>query len=358
MKGIIGEKITKTKQGYMTYEDFIELALYYPAKGYYQKDKMKIGANGDFYTSVSVSSIFGEMIGKYLGECFKKHSLKPVICELGGGNGAMASAVLKGISELDETISANLIYYIVESSAYHRQLISERVESDRRVHILSSMDEIPRLEGIIFSNEFFDAFPVRVAVKEKNIWMEAVITLKDGELTEDTRPLSDPSLQAYIENEQLPDYINRVEYPAQIVNAYSLIANKLEKGMILTIDYGMEREELYVPLRQDGTLRGYAGHTLVDSVLENPGMTDITFTINFSLLKELGTSLNLHVEYWDNQQNFLLDQGILDELISHADSNPFSEVSKRNRAIRQLILGDGISDYFMVLVQSKHIKKP
>jgi len=40
----------------------MELALYCPDCGYYEKDNDTIGRRGDFYTSVSVGSLFGELL--------------------------------------------------------------------------------------------------------------------------------------------------------------------------------------------------------------------------------------------------------------------------------------------------------
>ena len=54
------------------------------------------------------------------------------------------------------------------------------------------------------------------------------------------------------------------------------------------------------------------------------------------------------------QDEFLLSIGILDQLENHHDPNPFSEVNKRNRAIRSLIMPSGISAAFHVLVQEKN----
>ena len=358
MKSKICELIKETEDLFLPYEKYIELALYDPEHGYYQKAQEKIGSNGDFYTSVSMSPIFGEFIGKWAGRKLSESNLSPVICELGGGTGRMAVDFLKGLEEVYPELASKAIYYIIESSPYHRRLILDATRNDHRIRLLESIKDMPIIEGIIFSNEFFDAFPVHVLVREKSQWKEAGVTVHNGELIEATREITNQQILYHLEKWKIPGYMNRIEVPLPMINAYRNIVNKLNKGFLMTIDYGMELEDLYIPTRKNGTLRGFKNHQLVDSILADPGEIDITSTINFSLLKDEGSCKGLHFEFFGGQQSFLLDHNILDELVPHADLDPFSPNSRRNRQIKQLVLGDWISDSFSVLVQSKNIKKP
>ena len=358
MKKRIRDFILKTDDLFLPYEAYIEMALYDLNDGYYQRKKDKIGVNGDFYTSVSMSSVFGEFLGKWAGTKIKEHDLPPVFCELGGGTGKMANDFLKGLEQQDPQMATEAIYYIVESSDYHREFIEEMAAYDRRIRLLSSVKEIPLIEGVIFSNEFFDAFPVHVVVREKGKWTEAGITVKNEELVETTRKIENPDISSFIDKENVPEFVKRIEVPLPMVQVYQQIVDKLVKGYLMTIDYGMERESFYVPARKNGTLRGFKNHELIDSILEKPGEVDITSTINFSLLKEEGRRKKLNVAYWGGQQSFLVENGLLDEFEQHAEKDPFSAISRRNRQIRQLVLGDWISDSFSVLVQSRNIENP
>ena len=358
MKKIIRNFIQETEDLFLPYDKYIEMALYDPEYGYYQRSKDKIGRNGDFYTSVSMSPIFGEFLGKWAGKKLSESNIPPVICELGGGTGKMAFDFLKGLESQNPELASEVIYYIIESSPYHRKMIRELAADDHRIRLLNSLKDMPTIEGFIFSNEFFDAFPVHVLVRENGQWKEAGITVENEELVETTRELRNPNISSYMEKWNVPEFINRLEVPYPMVNAYRQIVDKLEKGYLMTIDYGMDMEDFYIPARKNGTLRGFKNHQLVDSILESPGETDITSTINFSLLKEEGSIKKLKLEYWGGQQSFLLEEGLLDELVPHMDTDPFSPISRRNRQIRQLVLGDWISESFSVLVQSRNIIKP
>ncbi len=358
MKRIIEASIQETEDLFLPYNKYIELALYHPEEGYYQRRKDKLGSKGDFYTSVSMSPIFGEFLGKWAGRKLSECNLSPVICELGGGTGKMACDFLRGLELVNPELALEATYYIVESSPYHQEFIVKAAANDHRIRLIDSIENMPIIKGLIFSNEFFDAFPVHVLVRDKNQWKEAGVTVKHGELIETTRQLNNQIVYSYFEEWNIPDFINRIEVPCPMVTAYQQIIERMEKGFLVTIDYGMEMEDLYIPARKNGTLRGFKSHQLIDSILENPGDIDITSTVNFTLLKNEGRKAGLKLEYWGGQQSFLLEEGILNELVPHADNDPFSSISRRNRQIKQLVLGDWISESFSVLVQSWNIKKP
>ena len=355
MKEIILEKIRRIPDAFMPYHQYLELALYHPKEGYYMREQTKIGREGDFYTTPSMAPVFGKFLGKWLCRSLKKTGLPPVICELGGGSGQMAFNVLKGFAEEDEEFSRGLVYYVIEASPYHQESIKLLTNHDPRVQILSALENLPAIEGIIFSNEFFDAFPVDVAVKQDGEWKEAGITITSDELKETARDIRNEASRQLIQEWDIPSYMNRIEIPLQMIAAYETAIGQLKRGYLLTIDYGMDSDEWFSPIRKDGTLRAYRNHQLLESILDFPGEADITFTVPFGLLRDRGTQMGCYEEYWGGQAKFLIKGGILEELIPHADSDPFSQASKHNRQIRQLIMGESISDYFRVLWQSKNI---
>ena len=52
----------------ITFARFMELALYCPNSGYYEREEDIIGGRGDYYTSVSVGSLFGELLAFQFAE--------------------------------------------------------------------------------------------------------------------------------------------------------------------------------------------------------------------------------------------------------------------------------------------------
>jgi SAM-dependent MidA family methyltransferase len=131
------------------------------------------------------------------------------------------------------------------------------------------------------------------------------------------------------------------------------ISRVLKKGIVVTADYGYTNEEWKHPSRKKGSLRGYYQHQMIDDVLEHPGDMDITTHIHFDWLIQKGEQAELLFHSKLRQDEFLLKAGILKELENHYDPNPFSEVSKRNRAIRSLIMPSGMSSFFHLVLQQK-----
>jgi len=147
----------------------------------------------------------------------------------------------------------------------------------------------------------------------------------------------------------------RIEIPLQMETMVRSMAKALQRGLILTVDYGYTNEEWLEPARRNGSLRGYYKHQQFNQILELPGEMDITSHVHFDALVKMGDHYKLKfVQKW-RQDEFLLAAGILEELQENHDPNPFSETSKRNRAIRSLIIPGGMSASFHVILQEKEI---
>jgi SAM-dependent MidA family methyltransferase len=349
LKSLISNSPTKC----ISYAEFIGAALYHPELGYYMKNNEKIGPHGDFITTSNVSDIFGSTIARWFARICKHYQLSPVFCEIGAGNGRFAKAFLQ---EWKETVKTPLTYFIVESSPYHRKLQSELLNGDFSVKQVETLEELTNFEGMIFSNELFDALPVHLVEKIEDVVYEIMIGIKNEELYEQRVPLTNKEILDYIEENKIQLNENqRMEIPIEMGKMLLKMSNTLLKGFIVTVDYGYTMEEWMEPARARGSLRGYYQHQMIDNVLRNPGEMDITSHIHFDWLIKRGEQLDLNLIMKLRQDEFLLKTGILTELENHYDPNPFSEVSKRNRAIRSLIMPSGMSTYFHVLIQRKGI---
>ncbi|PLS15250.1 SAM-dependent methyltransferase [Bacillus sp. M6-12] len=356
MKNFIINMLNTKENRAITYADYISSALYTPGKGYYMNEKQKIGKGGDFYTVSNLSDVFGRSLARWFVHLMKDGHLPPAIYEIGGGNGRLAEAVLSHIKRIDPEIYHILIYHMIETSPYHQMLQKERLKEHPKSVFFSGLDQIESISGIIFSNELFDAFPVHVIESQEGQIFEVMITCQDGELIEDLAPLKNEDIMAYLkyQNVKLKNG-QRYEVPLQMVSYLKEMAGKLDRGVLITFDYGYTNDEWQHPIHKAGSLRGYYKHQLIDNVLQNPGEMDITTHIHFDALIKYGTAFGLKNEGLMEQNQFLLKTGILNELKEHYDPDPFSETSKRNRAIRSLIMPGGISSHFRTLIQAKNI---
>jgi SAM-dependent MidA family methyltransferase len=133
----------------------------------------------------------------------------------------------------------------------------------------------------------------------------------------------------------------------------SLVGRLVEDGALIIIDYGHEAAELAAPHRMRGTLLCYKEHVAHDDPFVAAGRQDITAHVNFSACRRAAEGSGWEAFYYDTQKQFLVDQGILNDLIAHDGSDPFGEAAKSNRAIRQLLLSDNMSEAFKVLALRK-----
>lgn len=339
----------------ITYADFMSAALYHPEYGYYMKAKQKIGRQGDFITTSNISDIYGRLMAKWFAALCKKTEIPYYFCEIGAGNGRFAHAFLQ---EWTDTIKTPIQYIIIETSPYHRMRQKELLEPFPFVSQYERLADLNPMEGMIFSNELFDALPVHVIEKENDQLFEIMIGIKADQLMEHKVPLTNQEIIAFLQENQI-DLLERqrLEIPLAMNDMLQQIASSLTRGIVVTADYGYTREEWMDPRRARGSLRGFYQHQLIDNVLLHPGEMDITSHIHIDHLIQKGNDLNLQFVTKLRQDEFLLKAGILKELEDHYDPNPFSEVSRRNRAIRSLIMPGGISSYFQIIIQQKGLKK-
>ncbi|OAS13832.1 hypothetical protein A8708_24730 [Paenibacillus oryzisoli] len=363
MAAILKERIGSTRDQRISFRDYMEICLYEDTVGYYQKDRIKIGKQGDFYTSSSIGTVMGEMVAAFISKQLHtraNHLHAIEIVEWGGGNGRMARQLLDEMKRVDPDLYQLITYTLIESSAYHRGLqqdqLVEHVERIRFLDETSWLSESPRDHVFVLANELLDAFPVHRLQYRDRAFHESHVIWQDRE----------PYLQEIwspLEPGRILDYLNALEVQWQdgqmsemnleAIDWYVRLTNRMLSGCVIAIDYGDIEEELYASHRHQGTLMCYQKHEAHDNPFIAPGEQDITAHVNFSLCHKAAVSAGFEPFVFQTQRQFLVEQGILEKLQNHFDPNPFSEVSKRNRSIRQLLLSDGMSELFKVFVAIK-----
>ncbi|MEY2428439.1 MAG: hypothetical protein QOJ40_1324, partial [Verrucomicrobiota bacterium] len=170
----------------------MRLALYCPVYGYYEKEEDKIGRQGDYYTSVSVGSLFGELLAFQFAQWLEELALEAPrgalhLVEAGAHDGRLAKDILTWMRQHRPEIFQRLEYWIVEPSNI-RQTWQKRtlVEFSSQTHWATEFGApplFPRVRGIIFSNELLDALPVKRLDWNAGdrIWFEWGVTLNAGQ---------------------------------------------------------------------------------------------------------------------------------------------------------------------------------
>jgi SAM-dependent MidA family methyltransferase len=347
LKEIIIEKIKK--YGRINFADFMEMALYYPGLGYYEKSN-PFGVTGSYYTSVNASSSFGRSIAKSFLYFFNVLNIKPFILEVGAGSGYLAKDILDYFNSTSLDMYKKIKYYIAERSDY---LISEQKkvlkEHNNKIE-WKTLENLQNFEGIVFSNELIDAFPVHRIIKIGQDIKELFVIYYNDKLQFYPDTCSNNELVNYIKrfNINLIDG-QMIDINLDVKNWIGQIANLLDKGILLTIDYGDLSKNLYVPQRMDGTVTCYFKHTQNNDFFERIGYQDITAFVNFSSLIEYGKDNLIDTFAFMEQWQYLLLNDIVDEINS-------AKTNLEKASIRSLILPKiGFGSNFRVLIQGKNV---
>lgn len=343
--------------GAISFRDFMELALYAPNIGYYNRETTKIGRAGDFYTSSSLHKSFAAIIALQAEEMW--HILdcpdRFVFVEFGAGMGHFAKDFLDYLKE--KPLFDKIQYHIIEINPYlianQRKQLNEYCD---KVKWFKDINDIEPFEGLVFSNELLDAFAIHLIEITDNIAFEIWIDYEDGIFKEIKRLCNDEIL-CYLK-EFCPYLIDntfkidkyRTEVNLSIKAWLTSLANKLIEGFIITIDYGYGANEYYAPERNRGTLLCYHRHRVDDNPYENVGEKDLTAHVNFSSLVKWGGQLGLKSCGFTNQGSYIISMGIDKVIVDLYGNNPDAfELAK----IKGLFVPDGFGDSHKILIQYK-----
>lgn len=354
---IIKNKIKK--QGPISFHDFMEMALYHPELGYYTSSTDKIGKHGDYYTSPYFTNVFGNIIAKQLVEMWLLTGKKDfTIVEYGAGMGSLCVDILNQL-KLNKAFFESIRYCIIEKSEAMR--LKEKKIIDRnllaeKICWYDSIDHIPPFTGCVLANEVLDNFSVHKVVMKGNQLKEVFVDHNDG-FVEILKPAGTDLKDYFIAlGIELPnDFCTEVNLEA--IEWIKTISSALEKGFVLTIDYGYPSAELYRFHRRLGTIVCYNKHTVNDLPYENIGQQDITAHVNFSALKFWGTKHGLNNCGFTSQSQFLLGLGLTEHLrkLEEHENNNF-EIRRKLTALHTILISMGRK--FKVLVQQKGLNRP
>ncbi|MCL4243874.1 MAG: SAM-dependent methyltransferase [Candidatus Dadabacteria bacterium] len=346
-------------KGPMTFERFVELALYHPDYGYYTSGATRIGKERDYYTSPCVHPAFGETVSRFLvkaaaalgGERF-------TVVEPGAGRGLLASDILGSLRRHAPDIYGRTSYVVIErSAAMMREAEALLGEHGGRVIYAESLDALgaESVTGVVLSNELMDALPFRRARFTGGRLREIMVALEDGRLAETTSERPAAEIEEYfawkddfVEGQEVETNIRSAEYVKDI-------ARVIKKGFALTIDYGYLREELYGPDRMKGTYKCIYRHTASEEPYARIGEQDITAHVDFSLLIRSGEEAGLREVRYTTQGQFLIDWGVLEILEREGSARKergLREV-KALSAIKSLFLPGSMGHSFRALLQAK-----
>nr|VFJ48219.1 MAG: SAM-dependent methyltransferase, MidA family [Candidatus Kentron sp. FW] len=349
----------------ISFERFMELALYAPGLGYYQSDAPKFGEEGDFITAPEISPIFSRCVARQVGQVLAELGGGDIL-EIGAGSGAMAADLIQELFGQEVSSGPNLStkYLIVERSTALRHLQQATIR--RCVPSLFGrfewLDELPGpgFLGVVFANELLDAMPAcRFFIKDGMVWEQMVGWEGDRFTWQLASPRSavEQAVRQIEEilGEPLPDEYGSEVHPAQTA-WIGEIARRVEAGLLLLLDYGYPRAEYYRSARCSGTLSCHYRHRLHDDPFLFPGLQDISVHVDFSRIAEAGVGQGLELAGFTRQRDFLIAMGLPD-MCAQIDPMSF-EYMKLAQEIKCLLLPGEMGDMVKVMGFSRGLDGP
>lgn len=341
--------------GWISFERFMEMALYEPGLGYYSAGATKLGGAGDFVTAPEISPLFSRCLANQAVEVLQSVSGGSVL-ELGAGSGVMAADVL---SELARQQRLPERYLILEVSADLRE--RQRALLQKRVPELMSriewLDQLPEdFRGVLLANEVLDALPVqRFRIRGSQV-NQLGVTWQLGRL-DWSEVHAATALEAAVREielnlgEPFPDgYTSEINL--RLTPWIAGIASAIREGVAFFIDYGLPRRQYYASSRREGTMLCHFRHRFHDDALINVGVQDIGAWVDFTAVAEAAVAAGMNVAGYTTQAHFLIGNGI-EQFLAPKDDDELSGRLQLARQAMLLTLPGEMGERFKVIALSK-----
>lgn len=342
--------------GPVPFATFMGWALYHPEHGYYSSGKVRVGEDrGDFTTAPHLTGLFARCLCRLVtaADVALGHPTPFVLAEGGPGEGRLARDMLDCLRDGHPSLYRRLLYAPDEASPALRRR-QEELWAPHRGRLVRWPPAAP-VEGLYFSNELLDAFPVHRLVSRGGRLWEVHVAWDGTRLVEMLLPPSRPELARWTRGgADLPEGCEAEVNPG-VGPWIRAVSAALARGYVVTIDYGDEAARLYGPQRPRGTLLAYRAHRTSEHVLADPGEQDLTSHVDFTAVIEAGAREGLRSSRLLALRDFLVATGILEELASLETSGRSErETLEARRAAAPLLLpGQGMGDSFKALVQAR-----
>lgn len=343
--------------GWMSFADYMALALYTPGLGYYSGGSRKFGVEGDFVTAPEISPLFGEALASQVADVMAQSS--PRLLEAGAGTGLLAADLLATLASLGALPQH---YDILELSGELRERQRETLQArvPQLIDRVRWLDALPAtFSGCVVANEVLDVMPVHRLRWRDGHCAELGVGLEGEALVDVARALPQ-HLRAAVD--ALPVTAPTTgEYFSEICPAAGAWigewARCLQQGALLLIDYGYPAAEFYLPSRSQGTLQCYYRHRAHTDFYRWPGLNDITAFVDFTACAEAGFAAGLDVVGYTTQASFLVNCGVLERLALRGDTDS-ADYLRASRALQRLIGAHDMGEVFKVLALGRGLTAP
>ncbi|MDW8131600.1 MAG: SAM-dependent methyltransferase [Bryobacterales bacterium] len=307
------------REGPIPFRRFMELALYHPEYGYYRCGRDPFGRSGDFFTAEQLQPVYGFLMAAAFAPLYEELGEPPdfAVVELGAGRAEMAPAF------------ARWRYVPVE---FGRASLPETIT------------------GVVLANEFFDALPVDLAVRREAGWRLMRVDWNGERFVWQEAEPAEGAVAEYLERHvPVAEEGALAEVHLEALAWVERIAQRLERGFLVVVDYGYTEREHGLFAR--GTLMSYRRHRACEDVLAGPGERDITALVPFTALERHAAACGLHTVRLERLARFLLEaagRAPLEALLAEG-----SEAERLRRRLQWKTLLLAFGESFRVLVSRK-----
>jgi SAM-dependent MidA family methyltransferase len=357
--------------GWLSFEQFMELALYAPGFGYYSAGSVKMGAGGDFVTAPEVSDLFSRCVARQCADVLAETGGE--ILELGAGTGRMAATILQSLATLGVLPERYAILEVSADLADRQRTRIQQLPAELRDRVvwLDRLPETP-IRGVLLANEVLDALPFKRFVVSGGSIRELGVGLEGDSFVWREKPSGSPA-DASPPQHRAPDALVAAgdaligEIPFTLADGYTSeiclrvepwitsVSQCLDQGMLLLFDYGLPRAHYYHPQRIDGTLRCYFKQRAHDDPFINIAVQDITAWVDFTRVGEAALNAHLEVGGFATQAAFLLGTGI--EALT-AEATDVADRARLAGEARRLLLPGEMGESFKVMALCRNLQQP
>lgn len=342
--------------GWISFAEFMQAALYEPGLGYYVSGSRKLGEDGDFITAPEISSAFSECLALQCQQIFSTLN-NPSILEFGAGSGIMAADILL---TLENKHALPESYFILEVSPelQERQYQTFQEKCPQLLSRITWLSELPKaFEGVVLANEVLDAMPVHCFEVHHGKKFERGVVVKENNFAWEARLGANLCWYDSVERDAFfleNGYISEICFAIKpwLENLYS----SLKRGVVLLMDYGFPAREYYHPDRNQGTLMCHYRHYAHIDPFIYVGIQDITAHVDFTAVARAADQCGFSILGYTNQANFLISLGILSN--TECEALTTTEQYVHAQAIKKLLLPSEMGELFKVIALGKQIQPP
>ena len=345
-----------TRDGWISFEEFIDFVMYKPGLGYYSAGAEKIGHSGDFTTAPEISKLFGMALANQMTPILD-HYQSPSIIEIGAGTGKLAFDIMTQLNDYQVNFDR---YYILELSADLKQRQQSMLSHlpTKTLNKIVWLNSIPMdsIDGVIIANEVIDALPFTRFKTQNGQVYELGISVEDNQLIEQPR-LADEILSNTVDSIAKEIGMTFQDgYTSEIrINFgswFRTIESMLSSGSIFFVDYGYARQEYYDEERTNGSMICHYRNVAHEDPLSNLGIQDISASVDFSQLADVALQRNIEVGFFTSQADFLINAEILGVIESVIDEGLKMRLTQE---VKQLLLPNQMGEVFKCMLLNKNI---